>query len=101
LYFTTPAFSGKAELNAATGALLEAELNYASEARAAAQGPLTADEARALVLSLVVDGAIVDFETDREDGRKVYEGEVRSGSARYEFVIDAETGRVTEWERDD
>ena len=100
VYFTTPAFSGIAELNAETGALLEADLIYAAEARAAAQGPLTADAARALVLSLVDDGTIVDFETDREDGRKVYEGEVRSSSGRYEFVIDAETGRVTEWEKD-
>lgn len=100
VYFTTPAFSGRAELHASTGALLEAELNYVAEARTAAQGSLTADEARALVLSLVQDGTIAEFETDREDGRKVYEGEVRSSSGRYEFVIDAETGRVTEWERD-
>lgn len=101
VYFTTPAFSGIAELNAETGALLDADLLYAQEARAAAQGPLDADAARALVLSLVEDGKIVEFETDREDGRKVYEGEVRSGNTRWEFVVDAETGRVTEWERDD
>ncbi len=98
IHFSTDAFVGRAELNAETGALLDAELDYTAAARMQAQGPLTADEARALALSLVTGGRMVEFETDREDGRKVYEGEIRSDDGVYEFVIDAETGRVTEWE---
>ena len=100
LAFSTPAFFGKAELNAETGALLEADLNYAPQARLSAQGPLTADEARELALTLVDDSRIVQFETDRDDGRTVYEGELVSNGVRYEFTIDAETGHVTEWEID-
>ena len=37
-------------------------------------------------------------ETDRKDGRTVYEGEIRSDSGFWEFVIDAQTGRFLEWE---
>ena len=98
--FSTPAFMGKAELNAETGALLEADLNFIPQVRLSAQGPLTADEARELALTLADDGRIVSFETDRDDGRTVYEGELDSNGVKYEFAIDAETGRVTEWEID-
>ncbi len=100
VFFTTEAFSGRAELNAETGALIEAELDYSPETRVRPQGALSADEAKALVLSLVTNGQIVEFETDRENGRKVYEGEVKADGMRYEFVIDADTGRVLEWEND-
>ena len=100
VFFTTEAFSGRAELNAETGELLEAELDYSPETRIRPQGPLTADEAKTLVLSLVTGGQIVEFETDREDGRTVYEGEVKTDAMRYEIVIDADTGRVLAWEYD-
>ena len=100
LHFRTAAYLGRAELNAETGALMEAELDYTSAASLPAQGPLTADEAKALALSLVANGRITDFETEREDGRKVYEGEIRSDDGLFDFVIDAETGRFLEWEQD-
>jgi len=96
--FSTDTFTGKAELNAETGALVEMELDFTAVPRA--QGPLTADEARALALSMVENGRIVDFETDRDDGRVQYEGELIADGVEYEFTIDAETGAVTEWNID-
>lgn len=98
VYFSADAFSGRVELNAETGALMETELDYSPAARVQAGGPLTAEQARELVLTLVENGRIAEFETEREDGRTVYEGEVRTDSAAYDFVIDAETGRVIHWE---
>ena len=100
LYFRTADFIGRAELNAETGALMDAELDYTSAARIQVQGPLTAEQAKELVLSLVTNGRITDFETEREDSRKTYEGEICADEGRYEFVIDAETGHITEWESD-
>lgn len=98
LYFNSNTFIGRAELNAETGALMEYELDYSAASRVQAKGPLTAEQAKELALSLVAGGRVVEFETEREDGRKVYEGEIRGDNANYEFVIDAETGRITEWE---
>ena len=100
IHFGTDSFIGRAELNAETGALLDAELDYTSAATLQAQGPLDADGAKALALSMASGSKIIDFETDNEDGRKVYEGEIRTDNGVYEFVIDAETGRITEWQKD-
>ena len=98
LRFSTDALIGKAELDAETGALREMELYYTTSPRA--QGALTADEAKELALSMVQNGRIAEFETDRDDGRIEYEGEVIADGVKYEFTIDAETGSLLEWEID-
>ena len=96
--FSTDKLIGKAEINAETGALREMELTYTTSPRA--QGALSAQEAKDLALSMVKNGRIAEFETERDDGRVEYEGEVVAEGARYEFVIDAETGSLLEWELD-
>ena len=45
-------------------------------------------------------GTYREFKLERDDGRMVYEGELRSGWTEYEFTIDALTGTVLEWEVD-
>lgn len=100
LHFRTSAMIGRAEINADTGALLEAELDYTTVSLLDEQGPLSADQARVLALSLLNGSRITEFETDRENGRTVYEGELRSDSGSYEFVIDAQTGAILQWEKD-
>lgn len=96
--FSTDTLIGKAELDAETGALREMELNYTTSPRA--QGSLTAAEAKELALSMVQNGRIAEFETDRDDGRVEYEGEVIADGVKYEFTIDAETGSLIDWEID-
>jgi uncharacterized membrane protein YkoI len=96
--FSTEEAIGQAELNAETGALREMELTYTTTPRA--QGNLTADEAKELALSMVQNGRIVDFETDRDDGRVQYEGELIADGVKYDFTIDAATGSILEWEID-
>ena len=98
--FNTPDFSGRIKINPETGDVLDRELDYTRTAVDGAQA-LSEEEARALVLSQVEDGWIVEFKTDRDDGRTVYEGEVISGKSEYEFEIDVETGVILKWERDD
>ena len=41
-----------------------------------------------------------ELKLERDDGRTVYEGEMRSGRTEYEFTIDAYTGAVLEWDTD-
>ena len=45
-------------------------------------------------------GTYREFRLEREDGRMVYEGELRSGLTEYDFTIDAATGTILEWEVD-
>ena len=43
-------------------------------------------------------GSITKIRLDRDDGRLLYEGELRSGAIQCEFEIDAYTGVVLKWE---
>lgn len=45
-------------------------------------------------------GTYREFKLERDDGRTVYEGELRSGQTEYDFTIDATTGTILEWEVD-
>lgn len=45
-------------------------------------------------------GTYRDFHLDRDDGRLVYEGELRSNGMEYEFEIDAVTGAILDWDAD-
>ena len=47
-----------------------------------------------------VSGIFRELKLERDDGRTVYEGEMRSGRTDYEFTIDAYTGAVLEWDTD-
>jgi len=100
IHFHSESYLGHAELDAATGTLMEAKLDYSVAALPSAEGPVTADQAKEMVLSLVENGRLDEFEFDREDGRLMYEGEVRSDNGTFEFVIDADIGRIIEWEKD-
>ena len=60
------------------------------------------DEAAALALSRV-EGAgnnNIKIELDWDDGRPIYEGEIRYGALEYEFEMDAYTGDFIEWSMD-
>lgn len=62
---------------------------------------ISAGEAQSLALARVPGasaGDMVKFETDYDDGRTVYEGEIVFGGMEYEFEIDAATGAVLEWD---
>ena len=45
-------------------------------------------------------GTYHEFKLDFDDGRAVYEGELRNGRMEYSFEIDAVTGAILDWEAD-
>ena len=45
-------------------------------------------------------GVYSEFKLELDDGRALYEGELRSGAMEYEFEIDAVTGAIVDWEAD-
>lgn len=45
-------------------------------------------------------GVYTEFKLEVDDGRVLYEGEMRNGRMEYEFEIDAVTGAILDWEAD-
>lgn len=60
------------------------------------------EKARSIALGKAKNsGAVIIYiKLDREDGRKVYEGEMTDDGYEYEFEIDAYTGTVIDWDVD-
>lgn len=74
-------------------------------------GPITSEEAKRIAVEFIgtqpenimlssMPGA-VSCECGEEDGRMVYEIEVHHGSWKYDVEIDAWTGEILDWERED
>ena len=74
-----------------------------TNAASGAAGSLSEADAKALALSQVPGAAeenIVKFGQDYDDGRSVYEIEIRYEYAEYEIEIDAATGDIVKMEKD-
>lgn len=70
----------------------------------AAEPLISEDEAINTILGKVPGASksdIVSFGREYDDGRWIYEGELRYNGLEYEFEIDAQTGNILEWEIDD
>lgn len=61
---------------------------------------ISSDEARSIALRLA-NGKIEDFELDDDDGRLIYEIEIKANGAEHEIEIDGHTGKVLEHDIDD
>lgn len=62
---------------------------------------LTAAQAQEAALAKAPSGSVVvKCELEREDGRLIYEIELRNGWSEYECEIDAQTGEVLKWKLD-
>ena len=63
-------------------------------------GIITEEQAIEIALGKV-SGRVIEVETEREDGRLLYEIAIKDGSDITEVEIDAETGEILEIERED
>ncbi len=83
---------GKNSGTAGTGAVSE---NMLAE-------PLTLEQARQKVADRIpgVDPANIYIKEDLEHGHLEYEGEAYYNQIKYEFELDAETGKISEWKEE-
>lgn len=100
------------EIDAATGDVLKWEREIRQGAgtgtqaagggssQTGAENAIGTDAASSIALEKAqgTDPWIVEIWLDRDDGRLVYEGEMRDSSYEYDFEIDALTGDVIQWE---
>lgn len=61
---------------------------------------LSIEQVQKLLLDKVPGAVIKELELDTEDGRLIYEGELRKGKMEYEFELDAATGVFLDWEEE-
>ena len=90
------------EIDASTGAVVKFDYDaeYAIPQTSGGQS-ITADQAKQKALSQVPGATVKDiyqFETDYDDGRLQYEGEILYNGMKYEFQIDGHSGSIQEWE---
>lgn len=101
-------YSGSTEydydIDAVTGAILSVDReleDFDLAPQEQDEDLITAQRAKRIALDRAPGGArVVKCELDRDDGRPVYELELRNGSTEYECDIDARTGSILQWETD-
>lgn len=92
------------EIDALTGKVLEYDIDRADpippQERPSTDGLISADKAKSIALAKAPGASVVRCELDYDDGRAVYEIELRSGRTEYDCDIDAKTGAVLDWDVD-
>ena len=92
------------EIDAYTGTILHWDYDaeyYTGQAAGQTGSYLSEAEVRQIVEDRAgVSGTFRELHLDRDDGRVVYEGEMRDGWTEYEFTLDAVTGTILEWDVD-
>lgn len=85
---------------AAAGVLVAGSVVFASDSGTSSESShsITMDQAKEIALA-EVDGNITSAEL--EDNKSYYDIEIENGSIEYEFEIDAKTGEIIEFEKED
>lgn len=88
------------EIDAKTGEIVSYDYDAEGYTPPAAGNVITQEAAIQLAKNKAPNATLVEIEFDYDDGRPVYEGELREGRWEYEFKIDASTGEFLKWEKD-
>ncbi len=106
--FCAPSGEYDYELDAKTGKVLKKDYecedydwDASQDGEGAQEGLLTPEEAKTIALTKLPGAKVVKCELDEDDGRWEYELELRLGGVEYECALDAKTGEILKWERDD
>ena len=91
------------EIDANTGAILSYDHDWDNTTQTIPAGSnlISADRAKEIALGRAPSGAtVVKCELERDDGRYLYEIEMRSGRTEYSCDVDASTGAIYDWDVD-
>ena len=90
------------EIDAGTGAILSKDFDAENYNRPSTPSNLiSADRAKEIALGRAPSGVtVVKCQLERDDGRYIYEIEMRSGRTEYSCDIDAATGTIFDWDVD-
>ena len=91
------------EIDANTGAILSYDHDWDNTTQTIPAGTdlISADRAKEIALGRAPSGVtVVKCQLERDDGRYIYEIEMRSGRTEYSCDIDAATGTIFDWDVD-
>ena len=91
------------EIDANTGAILSYDHDWDNTTQTIPAGSnlISADRAKEIALGRAPSGVtVVKCQLERDDGRYIYEIEMRSGRTEYSCDIDAATGTIFDWDVD-
>ena len=92
------------EIDALTGAVVDFDSDIEDytipSAPSDSKDYISREKAQKLAQDKAPKATLIQLELDVDDGRAVYEGELREGSMEYEFEIDAITGSFLKWEQE-
>ena len=89
------------EIDAVTGAVVDFDSDIEDYTiPSGSKDYISREKAQKLAQDKAPNATLIHLELDVDDGRAVYEGELRDGSLEYEFEIDAVTGSFLKWEQE-
>lgn len=94
------------EINASTGKFIKWEQDWDDDHHdddhhGSTSGLISAEKAEQAVLNKLPGATIRSMELDEDDGYYCYEGEAYKNGVEYEFVIDAYSSKILEWDQED
>ncbi len=87
------------EINAYNGKLEEYQWKCSAKQTSSSKY-IGTKKAKSIASAKVPGATIVKIEFDNDDGRPVYEVEMRDGAMEYDLTIDARSGKILEYESD-
>lgn len=91
------------EIDATSGAVLSYDFDaehYTAPSGNQSGNYISQEKAAQLAQDRAPNATLIKIQFEFDDGRAVYEGELREGRTEYEFEIDATTGNFIQWEQD-
>jgi len=87
--------------SASSGKSSSGNSSSGSSSSGSSSGRISISQAKSVITSRYPGAKITEIELDKENGKYVYEGEAVYNGKEYDFEIDASTGKLRQWERDD